>query len=141
LLADVVSDVRFEAEAANIKPKVLMPEQLSDRTELILNGNPDLLRKAIGNVLRNAVRFSQSGQTLTLRLNSPAAAAPGTLQIEISDQGPGVPSEALERIFEPFERLEPSSSSSGFGLGLRSHAQRFEPIAVRSGLPIVPKAD
>jgi two-component system OmpR family sensor kinase len=117
LLADVVSDVRFEAEAANIKLDVLIPERLRDRTELILNGNPDLLRKAIENVLRNAVRFSQSGQTVTLSLNC-AAAAPGTLQIEISDQGPGVPSAALERIFEPFERLEPSSSGSDFGLGL-----------------------
>jgi two-component system OmpR family sensor kinase len=117
LVADVVSDVQFEAEAANIKLDVLIPERLRDRTELILNGNPDLLRKAIENVLRNAVRFSQSGQTVTLGLNCPAA-APGTLQIEISDQGPGVPSAALERIFEPFERLEQSSSSSGFGLGL-----------------------
>jgi two-component system OmpR family sensor kinase len=80
-------------------------------------GNPDLLRKAIENVLRNAVRFSQSGQSVTLSLNCPTD-TPGMLRIEISDQGPGVPSAALERIFEPFERLEQSSSSSGFGLGL-----------------------
>jgi two-component system OmpR family sensor kinase len=117
LLADVVGDVRFEAEAANIRLDVLIPEQLRDRTELILNGNPDLLRKAIENVLRNAVRFSRSGQAVTLRLNCPAD-APGVLRIEISDQGPGVPDAALERIFEPFERLEQSSSDSGFGLGL-----------------------
>jgi two-component system OmpR family sensor kinase len=117
LLADVVSDVRFEAEAANIKLDVVIPEHLRGRTDLILNGNSDLLRKAIENVLRNAVRFSRSGQSVTLSLNSPAA-APGMLQIEISDQGPGVPSAALERIFEPFERLAQSSSSGGFGLGL-----------------------
>jgi two-component system OmpR family sensor kinase len=117
LLADVVSDVRFEAEAANIKLDVVIPEHLRARTELILNGNSELLRKAIENVLRNAVRFSRPGQSVTLSLNCPAD-APGTLQIEISDQGPGVPSAALERIFEPFERLEQSSSSGGFGLGL-----------------------
>ena len=117
LLADVVSDVRFEAQAAGITLNVIVPEQLRDHTELILNGNPDLLRKAIENVLRNAVKFSQSGQSVTLSLSSPAN-VPGMVQIEISDQGPGVPSAALERIFEPFERLEQTSSIGGFGLGL-----------------------
>ena len=77
----------------------------------------DLLRKAIENVLRNAVRFSQPGQTVTLALSSPSETS-HSLQIEIGDQGPGVSSDALERIFEPFERLEQSSNGGGFGLGL-----------------------
>jgi two-component system OmpR family sensor kinase len=117
LLAEVVSDVRFEAEAANITLNVIVPEQLRDRTELILNGNPDLLRKAIENVLRNAVQFSGSGQSVALSLSCPQD-APNSLQIEIADHGPGVAPDALERIFEPFERLEQSSNRSGFGLGL-----------------------
>lgn len=117
LLSELVADVRFEAEAANITLHVLVPEHLRDRPELVLNGNPDLLRRAIENALRNAVRFSRPGQCVTLALSSPAA-APHALQIEISDQGPGVPPKDLDRIFEPFERLEESSSSEGFGLGL-----------------------
>ena len=117
LLSDLVADVRFEAEAANITFQTFVPEHLRDRPELILNGNPDLLRRAIENVLRNAVRFSKPGQTVTLALSSPADAA-HALQIEISDQGPGVPPNELIRIFEPFERLEQSTSSEGFGLGL-----------------------
>jgi two-component system OmpR family sensor kinase len=94
-----------------------VPEQLRDRPELVLNGNPDLLRRAVENVLRNAVRFSKPGQTVTLALSSPVE-MPRALQIEISDQGPGVPPQDLDRIFEPFERLEQSTSSEGFGLGL-----------------------
>jgi len=117
LLADVASDVRFEAVAADITLNLLVPEHLRDRAELVLNGNPDLLRKAIENVLRNAVRFSQPGQTVTLALSSPSETS-HSLQIEIGDQGPGVSSDALERIFEPFERLEQSSNGGGFGLGL-----------------------
>jgi two-component system OmpR family sensor kinase len=117
LLSELVADVRFEAAAANITLSVLVPEDLRDRPELVLNGNPDLLRRAIENVLRNAVRFSKPGQTVTLALSSPTDAA-HTLQIEISDQGPGVPSQDLERIFEPFERLEQAAGGDGFGLGL-----------------------
>jgi two-component system OmpR family sensor kinase len=117
LLCEVVADVRFEAQAANITLHALVPDQLRDRPELVLNGNPDLLRRAIENVLRNAVRFSKPEQTVTLVLSSPAE-APHTLQLEISDEGPGVPPEDLNRIFEPFERLEESSGSEGFGLGL-----------------------
>jgi two-component system, OmpR family, sensor kinase len=117
LLSEVVADVRFEAQAANITLTVSVPENLRDRAELVLNGNPDLLRKAIENVLRNAVRYSRPGQSITLAL-SHLQGSPGTLQIEVADHGPGVPAEHLTRIFEPFERLEPSSNSSGFGLGL-----------------------
>ena len=116
LLAEVVADVRIEADAANITLHLRVPEHLRDRPELVLNGNPDLLRRAIENVLRNAVRFSTPGQTVTLALSSPDA--PQALQIEISDQGPGVPPEDLNRIFEPFERSEQSTGSEGFGLGL-----------------------
>jgi two-component system, OmpR family, sensor kinase len=117
LLTDLVADVRFEAEAAQITLLLEVPEQLRDRPELVLNGNPDLLRRAVENVLRNAVRFSKPGQTVTLALSSPVE-MPRALQIEISDQGPGVPPQDLDRIFEPFERLEQSTSSEGFGLGL-----------------------
>lgn len=117
LLSELVADVRFEAQAADVTLVVRVPEQLRDRPELILNGNPDLLRRAIENVLRNAVRFSKPGQTVTLALSSPAD-APHALQLEISDEGAGVPAHELERIFEPFERLEQSIGSEGFGLGL-----------------------
>lgn len=125
LLAEVASDVRFEAAAANITLNLVIPEHLRDRAELVLNGNPDLLRKAIENVLRNAVRFSKPAQSVTLGLTY-IPANPSVLQVDISDQGPGVPTQHLQRIFEPFERLEQSSNSSGFGLGLaiaRSAAQ------------------
>ena len=117
LLSHLVADVRFEADAAGITLHVSVPEHLRDRPEFVLNGNPDLLRRAVENVLRNAVRFSKPGQTVALALSSPAE-VPQAMQIEISDQGPGVPPEDLDRIFEPFERLAQSTGSEGFGLGL-----------------------
>jgi two-component system OmpR family sensor kinase len=125
LVAEVASDVRFEAVAANITLDLMVPDHLRDRDELILNGNPELLRKAIENVLRNAVRFSEPGQSVTLGLSC-GSSKPNGFEVEISDRGPGVPTQHLQRIFEPFERLEQSSASSGFGLGLaiaRSAAQ------------------
>jgi two-component system, OmpR family, sensor kinase len=117
LISEVASSVGFEAQAANLLLEVKLPPQLNEGSDLVLNGNPELLHKAIENILRNAVRFSKPGQTITLELRFPAEAA-GTLQIDISDRGPGVAAEALERIFEPFERIGPSTDNSGFGLGL-----------------------
>jgi two-component system OmpR family sensor kinase len=117
LLSTVIADVTFEAQAMNVKVETDIPAQLRDGDSPVIKGSPELLRKGIENVLRNAVKASQSGQTVTVRLEPPEVPG-GKLRIEISDQGPGVPDAALERIFEPFVRLEGQPQGGGFGLGL-----------------------
>ncbi len=116
LLSEIVADVRFEAEAADITLTVSIPETLRDNDQLVLNGNPELLRKAIENVLRNAVEYSPRGECVALSLSRPTGRH-DSLQIDVSDRGPGVPADSLVRIFEPFERVG-DLKSSGFGLGL-----------------------
>lgn len=77
---------------------------------------PELLRRALGNVLRNAVRYA--GHAGPIRL---AAVLRGReVVITVADQGPGVPAESLAQIFDPFYRGEASRSreSGGAGLGL-----------------------
>ena len=94
----------------------------------IVTGDAELLRRAIENVVRNAVQHSPAGARIELCGEGGAESA----TIWVRDWGPGVPESALQDIFRPFFRVEPSrrSSDSGAGLGL-AIAQRA--IALHRG--------
>jgi signal transduction histidine kinase len=83
---------------------------------LEMMGEPELLRRAFENVVRNAVRHAPKGTTVEIGLDSAGDAA----RISVRDHGPGVPEELLAAIFEPFFRVERdrSRASGGIGLGL-----------------------
>jgi len=76
-------------------------------------GVPTLLRRALGNLVDNAVLY---GGSATLQLDD----APDRLTLTVLDEGPGLPPAELERVFEPFYRLEASRNraTGGTGLGL-----------------------
>ncbi|MCL7462057.1 HAMP domain-containing sensor histidine kinase [Pseudomonas sp. NW5] len=105
--------------------RLLAPQQhiaLSVTDELSLQGWPPLLERALDNLLRNALRFNPPGQPLEVSAECHGA----QLAIRVRDHGPGVASEHLSRLGEPFFRA-PGQSSSGHGLGLaiaRRAAQR-----------------
>jgi two-component system sensor histidine kinase CpxA len=84
-------------------------------------GNRELLRSAIENVLRNAVRYSPTKTAVDLSI----ARLRSGVEIAIADHGPGVPPADLERIFEPFYRVAESRDrdSGGEGIGLAITAQ------------------
>jgi signal transduction histidine kinase len=79
-----------------------------------LEGNRELLRRAVENVLRNAIRYAPQGSIIQLTL----AEAEGKAVIEVRDQGPGVPAASLESIFDPFFRVEEARVANGGGSGL-----------------------
>jgi signal transduction histidine kinase len=85
-------------------------------------GMPSLLRRAIGNLVDNAVLY---GGRATVR----AGEAADTVTLRIDDEGPGLPEAELERVFEPFYRLEASRSratgGSGLGLGIARNILRL----------------
>jgi len=74
------------------------------------------LGRALGNVVRNAVRYA--GESGPIHVS--ASRRNGDVDITVSDSGPGVPADAIDRLFEPFYRLDPSRDrkSGGAGLGL-----------------------
>lgn len=74
-------------------------------------GRPLALRRAIGNLLDNALRH---GGSVRLTLHAPQ---PDGLCIDIDDDGPGIPPERLARVFEPYVRGDDGMAHS-FGLGL-----------------------
>lgn len=79
-----------------------------------VTGNRELLRRAVENVLRNGIRYAPNDSIIRLTLSEAAQQA----LIEVRDYGPGVPAEALSRLFDPFFRVEEARVSNGGGSGL-----------------------
>ncbi len=82
-------------------------------TRAMVASDPVLLRSAIGNLARNAVKYTASGGQVLLGCRRFGT----VVRIEVHDTGVGIPSERLRKIFEAFSRLEPTQSE-GLGLGL-----------------------
>ncbi|HEY7949692.1 MAG TPA: HAMP domain-containing sensor histidine kinase [Solirubrobacterales bacterium] len=82
---------------------------------LAVEGNPDELHRMVLNLLDNAARHTPAGSRIELRLR----AADGDAVVEVSDDGPGVPAELREQIFDRFVRGEgPADTAVGAGSGL-----------------------
>ena len=81
-----------------------------------LEADPDRLTQVLRNLVRNAVTSTQPGGRVTVA----ADARDGCLEITVADDGPGIPPDELEHIFERFHRLDQSRArdSGGSGLGL-----------------------
>jgi|CZKS01.1.fsa_nt_gi two-component system sensor histidine kinase CpxA len=110
LLCSVVDDCRVDATARGCSIGV------GGELDLMLRGDRELLRRAVENVVRNAIRHTPRGSTVDVTMES----AGQTARICIRDSGPGVPEELLQKIFQPFFRVDDSrdSSTGGVGLGL-----------------------
>jgi signal transduction histidine kinase len=95
-------------------------------------GKPQMLKRCLTNLIANAIKFGTRAQLIV--------ADGEQLTIRVRDQGPGIPAEELERVFEPFHRLESSRNraSGGTGLGLtiaRDVAQAHGGTLILQNLP------
>ncbi|KQW64894.1 ATP-binding protein [Variovorax sp. Root411] len=110
LLQAIADDADFEARASQRTLRV-------DATgSFVTAAHGELVYRAFENVIRNALKFSPAGS----RIDVDARITEGgrTLVTTVQDRGPGVPSDMLRAIFEPFTRVEGSESVRGTGLGL-----------------------
>ncbi|NUU00029.1 ATP-binding protein [Herbaspirillum robiniae] len=111
MLADMINDASFEA-GANGKH---IEGHIDCRVQI--KGNPELLYRAIENVLRNAIKHTAADTTV--ELHTQLDEINKLLHLSILDRGPGVPEDELNSIFELFFRSSRTkSNSSGHGLGL-----------------------
>ena len=114
LVSDIAEDAEFELQerASHI--------EIVQAADLVILGDPGLIRSAIENVLRNAVRFTRQGTAVEVHLRADPNDPAGKAQIVIRDHGPGVPADELVNIFKPFYRLadQREGEPSGAGLGL-----------------------
>ena len=88
--------------------------------ECRIAGNEELLYRAVENVVRNAIRYTDSGTEVEIRLKMGTAHGQPQAEIEVSDRGPGIPESQLNAIFRPFYRVDYARSpdTGGFGVGL-----------------------
>lgn len=82
-----------------------------DAEDLVIRADKGALQRVLTNLVQNAIEHGGARGTILIRVEKPAV-------IEISDEGPGVPADERERIFEPFYRLHPRSRGAGLGLNL-----------------------
>ena len=87
--------------------------QVERAEKVVVEGDPIALRRLFTNLLENAVKYGGRGRANVFREGAAAI-------VEIEDDGPGIPPNETERVFEPFYRREPSRSrqTGGIGLGL-----------------------
>jgi two-component system sensor histidine kinase CpxA len=110
LLLQLVEDANIEAAARGCTLDYYRSEPVTVR------GDPELLRRAMENIIRNAIRYSPKESAIEISL----ARNDGQALVDIRDRGPGVPEDALPRLFDPFYRVESdrNRASGGIGLGL-----------------------
>jgi two-component system sensor histidine kinase CpxA len=109
LLEGIAHDCRIEAEARHCRVDLAA-------SPIEITGDPELLRRAIENVVRNAIRYAPEQSAIEIN----ATAQRSSAVVTVRDRGPGVPEDSLARIFTPFYRVDQSrdSSTGGVGLGL-----------------------
>lgn len=110
IMDEVIRDCRVEAEMRGCR--IAVNGHLSGQ----VMGNRELLRRAVENVLRNAIRYAPEHSTIDVSVAEDSLAA----AIAVRDFGPGVPEDTLTRIFDPFFRVDEArdAMSGGSGLGL-----------------------
>lgn len=109
MVEGAVEDVRPAAEAKQIR---LRPS-LDAGTGIVI-ADPERLRQALWNLLANAVKFTGRGGEVDVRLRQEGSRA----EIEVADNGVGIPPEFLPHVFERFRQLDSSTTRSQGGLGL-----------------------
>ncbi len=131
LVRDVAEDADYEARGVNRSVQVVWTERCS------INGIEDLLRSAVENVVRNAVRFTPEGTAVEVALQRQNGGGGNFAVISVRDRGNGVPDDALEKIFHPFYRTEDardrqSGGGTGLGLAITERAVRMHGGSVKA---------
>lgn len=114
MVAELASDTALDREQRGLHLRLEVDPGAS------CDADPRLLRSAVGNLLRNAIKFSREAGTVTVR----ARRFGGRVLLEVEDECGGIAPEKIHRIFDPF--VQAGADRSGFGLGLAIAKQAVE---------------
>jgi two-component system sensor histidine kinase CpxA len=112
LIDRVIADAEFECRDHGKRIALA----LDSGKGLTVEGDPELLRRGLENVVRNAIRYTAPETTVEVSIQREAK----RISISVRDHGPGVPTDALTEIFRPFYRIgdDRGRDTGGVGLGL-----------------------
>lgn len=124
IVLDVTEDAEFEAQARHCHVRSDIPAGVWQ-----VCGQAPLLHSAIENVVRNAIRYTREGTTVEIHLEKRETASGAEAVLSVTDCGSGVPPDALEKLFQPFYRLDDDrgrqTGGVGLGLAITERAVRF----------------
>ncbi len=114
LVKSISGDTEFESSKRNISIKTALDENI------MIEGSEELLRRAIENVLRNALRYTAEGSVIEMSLKKHLSEGKEHALLKVRDHGPGVNEDELVNLFNPFYRVAESRDrkSGGMGIGL-----------------------
>ena len=124
LLADVVDMFAPQAASKNIELASLVPTNLPNR----VIGDPERLRQVLVNLLGNALKFTEKGEVTLRCRTSNVGPDSASIRIDVEDSGPGISSNELDVLFEPFTQADSSATRrhGGTGLGLTISRQLID---------------
>jgi two-component system, OmpR family, sensor histidine kinase CpxA len=124
VVQSVAEDAEFEAQARHCHVHIVTPEG-----EWSVRGNASLLHSAVENVVRNAIRYTAEGSSVEIELSSADSVNGPEAILNVTDSGSGVPADTLDKLFEPFYRLDEARGRNtggvGLGLAITERAVRF----------------
>ena len=130
LLEDIVDDARPEADDHRCRVDLMCDG------EGHVDANPDLVRSAVEDIIRNAIRYTPAGTAVEVRLEGGHNGTRHSVVIRVSDRGPGVPTRDLTNIFRPFYRVasarDRQSGGAGLGLAIAERVARAHGGGVRA---------
>jgi two-component system, OmpR family, sensor histidine kinase CpxA len=114
LIEEMIPDAAYEAQQHQSSVA------FDASANCILLGNQQLLHRAIENILRNAIRYTEAGSEIEIKLSAETDRESRVAVLEVSDRGPGIPEAELNAIFLPFYRVDNARSfhTGGSGVGL-----------------------
>jgi two-component system OmpR family sensor kinase len=119
LLEVVCADAAFEAQPKGVAVDLKIAETLNCPAGApVMVGDPELIRRAIENVVRNAVRFAPSESSVQVDAHIEG----GSIVVEVRDSGPGAGPEVRAIMFEPFAKGASATPGAGLGLAIAKRA-------------------
>lgn len=129
LMESITDDANYEAQSMGRSVELTAEPCL-------LDGNEDILRRAVENIVRNAVQYTSSGSVVEVTLRCLRDAIKAQAMVTVRDHGKGIAEDVLPKLFKPFFRVmdEGGSGTGGTGLGLAiaEAAVRFHGGTVRA---------
>jgi signal transduction histidine kinase len=113
MLTTIIDDARFEAQNRDVAVEFCGLHRAEVR------GSTSLLYRALENVVRNAIKYSDSNTAVEVTLqHDNSVTSPAGYLISVRDHGPGIPPSEMDMVLQPFMRSSEAKNTEGVGLGL-----------------------